>query len=167
MEMVTDRSIETRQITKNRRMRTRRRVDLRREPREGVVAISGGVSIEAKQGIPIFVGVSAATCGSGGLAMQRVVIPPGEKCTAHLHIGSETALYVLQGHAETWYGEGLTQRAVTGPGDFLYIPPGVPHCARNLSDTEPVVAITARTDANDQERIQLYDVCPLWLSEAH
>jgi uncharacterized RmlC-like cupin family protein len=127
-----------------------------------VVSIQGGTSIHAKQGIPCFVGVSESTCGAQGLAMQMVIIPPGGKCVPHLHIGSETALYVLQGKAETVYGPDLSERAITGPGDFLYIAPGVPHCARNLSDTEPVVAITARTDANDQERVQLVDTIPAW-----
>ena len=128
----------------------------------GIAAVRGGAPIDGKQGIPTFVGVSAATCGSRGLAMQRVIIPPGGKCRPHSHIGSETALYVLSGCAETRYGEGLTERVVTGPGDFLYIPPGVPHCARNLSETEPVIAVTARTDADDQQRVRLYDTCPMW-----
>ena len=100
----------------------------------------------------------SATLGSYGLSMQRVVIPPGGKCQPHSHIGSETALYVLSGHAVTYHGPGLTQRTDSGPGDFLYIAPGVPHCAYNLSDTEPVIAITARTDANDQERVAPYDI---------
>ena len=123
----------------------------------GVTATNGRVSIDAKQGIPCFVGISERTAGSYGLSMQRVVIPPGGKCNPHSHIGSETALYVISGHAETFHGPGLAQRTISGPGDFLYIAPGVPHCAYNLSDTEPVIAITARTDANDQERVEPYD----------
>jgi uncharacterized RmlC-like cupin family protein len=138
------------------------RNDAENAPTGGVVSIQGGTSINAKQGIPCFVGVSESTCGAHGLAMQMVIIPPGGKCVPHLHIGSETALYVLQGQAETVYGPGLSERAITGPGDFLYIAPGVPHCARNLSDTEPVVAITARTDANDQERVEIVDIPPVW-----
>jgi uncharacterized RmlC-like cupin family protein len=124
----------------------------------GVVAMQGGESIEAKQGIPCFVGVSERISGSYGLSMQTVIIPPGGQCNPHSHIGAETALYIISGNAETYYGPGLTQRTVSGPGDFLYIAPGVPHCAYNLSETEPVVAVTARTDANDQERIDPYDV---------
>src|SRR5215813_2191433 len=94
----------------------------------GVVAMHGGESIEAKQGIPCFVGVSERLSGSYGLSMQRVIIPPGGKCNPHSHIGSETALYVISGHAVTYHGPGLTQRTVSGPGDFVYIAPGVPHC---------------------------------------
>src|SRR5690349_21510303 len=124
----------------------------------GVVGMHSGEEIDAKQGIPISVGVSARTCGSYGLSMQRVVIPPGGHCRPHSHVGSETALYVLSGRAVTYHGPGLTHRTESGPGDFLYIAPDVPHCAYNLSDTEPVIAITARTDANDQERVAPYEM---------
>src|SRR5438309_6153903 len=105
MRALTDGTVKSRRssMTPGRGVRSSRHIGARK----GVVAVSGGVSIEAKQGIPMFVGVSAATCGSRGLAMQRVVIPPGGKCNPHTHLGSETALYVLQGYAETWYGEGL------------------------------------------------------------
>jgi uncharacterized RmlC-like cupin family protein len=123
----------------------------------GVVCTHEGEETKAKQGIPIYVGVSERNSGSYGLSMQRVVIPPGGHCRPHSHVGSETALYILSGHAVTYHGRGLTQRTESGPGDFVYIAPGVPHCAYNLSDTEPVIAITARTDANDQERVAPYE----------
>jgi uncharacterized RmlC-like cupin family protein len=45
---------------------------------------------------------------------------------------------------------------VTRAGDFLFVPPGVPHQAVNLSETEPAVAIIARNDANEQERVIPY-----------
>jgi uncharacterized RmlC-like cupin family protein len=45
---------------------------------------------------------------------------------------------------------------VTEAGDFLFVPPGVPHQAVNLSDTEPAVAIIARNDANEHERVVPY-----------
>ena len=47
---------------------------------------------------------------------------------------------------------GVSHRA----GDFLYIPADVPHQPRNLSTTEPAIAIVARTDANEQESVVLY-----------
>ena len=137
--------------------------DLARERTEcgmlaGGLVVSKGEDVIAKQGIPIRVGVSERISGSYGLSMQKVVIPPGASCRAHIHLGSETALYVISGHAVNYYGPGLTQRRECGPGDFIYIAPGLPHCAHNMSELEPVVAITARTDANDQERVQVYDV---------
>jgi uncharacterized RmlC-like cupin family protein len=127
------------------------------EQSPGVVAVRSGVAIDARQQIPYFVGVSEATTGAHGLSMQLVVIPPGGAAAPHIHEGYETAIYVLSGQVETLYGPGLRERVVNGPGEFLYIAPDVPHQARNLSDTEPAVGIVARNDANEQERVILYD----------
>jgi uncharacterized RmlC-like cupin family protein len=45
---------------------------------------------------------------------------------------------------------------ITSAGDFLFVPQGVPHQAINLSHTEPAVAIVARNDANEQDRVVAY-----------
>ena len=110
----------------------------------------GGV---ARQQLGYFLGVSAETCGSTGLAMHLVVVPPGASAEPHHHDGYETAIYQLEGRVETRYGDRLEQSVVTEAGDFLFVPPGVPHQAVNLSETEPAVAIIARNDANEQERV--------------
>jgi uncharacterized RmlC-like cupin family protein len=123
----------------------------------GVIAVRAAVSIQAKQQIPYFVGISEATAGARGLSLQLVVIPPGGEAAPHIHQGYETAIYVLEGQVETLYGPGLRERVVNGPGEFLYIAPDVPHQARNLSATEPAVGLVARNDANEQERVILYD----------
>jgi uncharacterized RmlC-like cupin family protein len=123
----------------------------------GVVAVRSGVSIEARQQIPYFVGISEATAGAQGLSMQLVVIPPGGAALPHIHQGYETAIYVLSGRVETRYGPGLREAVVSGPGEFLYIAADVPHQARNLSDTEPAMGLVARNDANEQERVIPYD----------
>jgi len=47
---------------------------------------------------------------------------------------------------------------LTETGDFLFVPPGVPHQARNLSDTESAAAIVARNDARDEEHVVPYSV---------
>jgi uncharacterized RmlC-like cupin family protein len=44
-----------------------------------------------------------------------------------------------------------------GLGDFLFIPPGVPHQALNLSTTERAVGLVARNDSSEQENVVLYD----------
>ena len=41
----------------------------------------------------------------------------------------------------------------TSAGDFIFIEPGVPHEVFNVSDTEPVVAVVARSDASEWEHI--------------
>ena len=106
-----------------------------------------------RQQLEYFLGVSGDTCGSTGLAMHLVVVPPGAAAEPHYHDGYETAIYQLEGRVETRFGEGLEQSVVTEAGDFLFVPPGVPHQAVNLSETEPAVAIIARNDANEQERV--------------
>jgi len=54
-----------------------------------------------------------------------------------------------------WYGDKLDKHLVAGAGDFLYIPANLPHLPYNLSDVESCIALVARTDANDQESVEL------------
>jgi uncharacterized RmlC-like cupin family protein len=119
------------------------------------VVVRGGEETK-RQRLEYFVGVSAASCGARGLAMSLVVVPPGGAAEPHLHDGYETAIYQLEGRVETRYGPGLAQSVVTEPGDFLFIPAGVPHQPVNLSETESAKAIVARNDANESERVVPY-----------
>lgn len=108
-----------------------------------------------KQGLDYLPGVSAQTTGSRGLCMHLLTIPPGGRAKAHLHAEHETAIYVLQGTTEMWYGEGLRERLSAAAGDFIYIPAGMPHLPINTSQTEQCVAVLARTDPNEQESVML------------
>jgi uncharacterized RmlC-like cupin family protein len=63
---------------------------------------------------------------------------------------------VIEGRVETRYGEGLTQSIISEAGDFLFVPPGVPHEAINLSATEPARAIVARNDPAEQDKVAPY-----------
>jgi uncharacterized RmlC-like cupin family protein len=67
----------------------------------------------------------------------------------------KTAIYVLEGRVAVWFGEQLESRVEVGSGDFLYIPPGVPHVPANASDTEWARGVVARTDPNEQESVEL------------
>lgn len=122
-----------------------------------VVAVRPREEIATVQRLPYFIGLSAATAGARGLSMHLVVVPPGAHGEAHVHLGYETGIYVLEGRVETRYGPGLTESVVSEPGDFLFIPPGVPHQPFNLSATEPARAVVARNDANEAERVVPYD----------
>ena len=122
-----------------------------------VVGIRPQREVLTRQRLPYFTGISAETAGSRGLSMHLVVIPPGGSAAPHRHRDYETGIYVLEGRVETRYGEGLTETIVSVAGDFLFIPPDVPHQARNLSDTEPARAIVARNDPNEQENVVPYD----------
>ena len=110
-----------------------------------------------KQHVPYFLGISAATAGARGLSLHLVCIPPGAAAEPHVHRGHETAVYLLEGRVMTRYGPGLAQSVINEAGDFLYIPPDVPHQPINLSSSVPARAIVARNDANEQEHVVLYD----------
>ena len=88
--------------------------------------------------------------------MLKVVIPAGGSAKAHIHKGFESAIYLLQGRVETRYGEGLSKSVINEAGDFIFIPPDVPHQPLNLSDTEPAIAIVTRNDPDEQENVVPY-----------
>ena len=126
-------------------------------PLQQVTALRPGPEIATTQGLPYFTGISADTAGARGLAMHLVVIPPGGAARPHVYQGYETGIYVLQGQVETRYGPQLEQVVVSAAGDFLFIPPGVPHEARNLSQTEAARAVVARNDPNEREKVLPYE----------
>lgn len=126
-------------------------------PSPTVVAVRPDSEVLTSQRLPYFVGISSATAGSGGLSMHLVVIPPGGMSAPHLHRGHETAIYVLAGRVETRYGPGLRDSVISCAGDFLFIPPDVPHQAINLSADEPARAIVARNDPAEQDKVVPYD----------
>jgi uncharacterized RmlC-like cupin family protein len=120
-----------------------------------IVTVRVTESTQSKQGLPIFPGISGKTAGAKGLSMLKLVIPPGGAAEPHIHKGFESAIYLLQGRVETRYGEGLKKSVVNEAGDFIFIPPDVPHQPVNLSNTEPAIAIVARNDPNEQEHVIL------------
>lgn len=124
---------------------------------EDMVTVRPAESFLSKQQLVNFEGISAHTAGSKALCMHMVVFPPGAKAVSHYHNGYETVIYVIKGRVKTLYGVGLKKEMISEPGDFLFIPPNVPHLPMNLSETEEVVAIVARNDPNEQESVVLYD----------
>lgn len=115
------------------------------------VLVSTGVATEGRTGVTYAPGVSAASAGATGLCLQIASLPPGACSHVHLHEEHESAAYVLAGELVLWSGDDLEHEAVARPGDFLFIPPGVPHVVRNPSADEPAVAVLARTDPHEQE----------------
>ena len=110
---------------------------------------------ESKQDLPIFPGISGKTAGAKGLSLLKVVIPAGGSAKPHSHKGFESAIYLIQGRVETRYGEGRKKSVVNEAGDFIFVPPDLPHQPVNLSDTEPAIAIVARNDPEEQEHVIL------------
>lgn len=117
--------------------------------------IRPGEEYQGRQGLAYATGICAESVGSTGLCMHLLEIPPGGRARAHLHEHHETAIYVLSGQAEMWYGEGLREYSTMSPGDLVYIPAGVPHLPGNRSATERCTAVVARTDPNEQESVVL------------
>ena len=117
------------------------------------VLVRAGETAEGKTGVTYAAGISAASAGAKGLCLQLASLPPGGRSRAHQHDDHESAAYVIAGEMVLWFGERLQHRVVAGPGDFLYIPNAVPHLVLNPSDSEPAVAVLARTDPNAQEEI--------------
>ena len=101
--------------------------------------------------------MSAKNVGSKKLSMNVATIPPGGVAKAHIHVDFDVMLYILHGHVRHEFGVGCKQVLENKAGDFIYIEPGLPHEVFNMSDTEPVIAVVARSDASEWENIIDYD----------
>jgi uncharacterized RmlC-like cupin family protein len=134
-------------------------VDLREcvEGGAGIRVIRSGGNCRSWNNISYKAGMSAKNVGSSKLSMNVATIPPGGVAYAHIHVGFELMLYILHGRVRHEYGPGLVQSIDNEAGDFIYIEPDVPHEVFNLSDSEPVVAVVARSDAREWENIIPYD----------
>ena len=113
-----------------------------------------GGSYDGKQGFSYVEGISAERTGSQGICMHLLTLPPGARAKAHMHESHETAIYIISGESEMYYGEGLKEYMVIREGELLYIPANTPHLPMNTSDV-PCVCVLARTDPNEQESVQL------------
>jgi uncharacterized RmlC-like cupin family protein len=127
------------------------------ERRDGIAVIRRSGTCRDWNGIRYKVGMSAKNVGARQLSMNVATIPPGGVARAHVHVGFEVMLYILEGRVRHEYGTGLALSVENEAGDFIFIQPGVPHEVFNLSDTEPVVAVVARSDASEWEHIVAYD----------
>ncbi|GAB2755688.1 cupin domain-containing protein [Streptomyces bullii] len=90
--------------------------------------------------------LSGSTVGSRRLWMGLVENPPLSATDNHHHGDSEAGIYVVSGHPVFVYHDGTQEvRVAAGPGDFLLVPPFVPHREENPDPDEPVVVVIART----------------------
>jgi uncharacterized RmlC-like cupin family protein len=121
-----------------------------------IIVVRSDTETMTRQDLPYFIGISASTAGATGISMSLAIIPPGGSAKPHIHPGHETAIYLLKGRVETRYGEGLNQTIISETGDFIFVPPNVPHQPHNLSLTEPAYAIVARNDPDEQEKVISY-----------
>ena len=123
----------------------------------GISVIRNGETVRSWNGIQYQAGLSAKNVNVKHLSMNVATVPPGGVAYAHVHVGFEVMLYILQGRVRHEFGDRLTESVENSAGDFIYIEPGVPHEVLNLSDTEPVVAVVARSDASEWQNIVPYE----------
>jgi uncharacterized RmlC-like cupin family protein len=90
--------------------------------------------------------VNFARVGAQKLWAGTVQIFPNAKTGAHHHGALESVLYVLRGRARMRWGERLEYTSEAGPGDFIYVPPYVPHQEINASADETLACVLVRSD---------------------
>ena len=94
--------------------------------------------------------ITHASAGANKLWAGTVTIHPNAKTGPHHHGKLESVIYVISGRARMRWGERLEFVAEAGPGDFIYVPPFVPHQEINASRDAPLACVVVR---NDQETI--------------
>ena len=89
--------------------------------------------------------ITHARAGAEKLWAGTVVIHPKAKTGAHHHGALESVIYVVGGRARMKWGDRLEFVAEAGPGDFIFVPPYVPHQEINANDDEPLSCVLVRS----------------------
>jgi uncharacterized RmlC-like cupin family protein len=89
--------------------------------------------------------ITFARVGAEKLWAGTVHIHPNAKTGAHHHGPLESVIYVISGRARMRWGEALEFVAEAGPGDFIYVPPFVPHQEINASPDQPLACVLVRS----------------------
>ncbi len=89
--------------------------------------------------------INFARVGAEKLWAGTVTIHPNAKTGAHHHGALESIIYVVRGRARMRWGERLEFVAEAGPGDFIYVPPYVPHQEINAEPAESLECILVRS----------------------
>jgi uncharacterized RmlC-like cupin family protein len=89
--------------------------------------------------------ITHARAGAEKLWAGTVVVAPDARTAAHHHGDLETILYIVKGRARFRWGDHLEFSEEAGPGDFIFVPPYVPHQEMNARPDEPVEAVVVRS----------------------
>jgi uncharacterized RmlC-like cupin family protein len=89
--------------------------------------------------------ITHARAGAEKLWAGTVVVAPDARTAAHHHGALETILYIVKGRARFRWGDHLEFSEEAGPGDFIFVPPYVPHQEMNARPDEPVEAVVVRS----------------------
>ena len=90
--------------------------------------------------------INAARVGAEKLWAGTVVIHPDARTGPHHHGHLESVIYVVAGRARMRWGDRLEYTAEAGPGDFIFVPPYVPHQEINASTDTPLSCVVVRSD---------------------
>ena len=108
--------------------------------------------------------INYARVGAQKIWAGTVRIEPNAKTGPHHHGSLESVIYVVRGRARMRWGEHLEYTAEAGPGDFIYIPPYVPHQEINALTQDPLECVVVRSD---QEAVVInLDIEPVEKPEA-
>jgi uncharacterized RmlC-like cupin family protein len=108
----------------------------------------GHLSAETVQsaGMRRHAAISGDLAGSEKIWMGESYVTPGARSSDHHHGESETGIYVVSGHPVfVFLEDGIESRIETGPGDYVYVPPFVPHREENPSTDEEAIVVLARS----------------------
>jgi uncharacterized RmlC-like cupin family protein len=93
-------------------------------------------------------GVSTQHTPATRIWFGKVSNEPGYRSLPHHHGEAETGGYVLTGSARIYFGEDYSEFLDMAEGDFVFVPPFMPHVEANMSTTDELVWLTARTPEN-------------------
>jgi len=117
--------------------------------------------------------INFARVGAQKLWAGTVTIHPNAKTGAHHHGHLESVIYVLKGKARMRWGDNLEYIAEAGPGDFIFVPPYVPHQEINALEDESLECVLMRSDG-EAVAVNLPDLEPveapesvMWIDPTH
>ena len=116
--------------------------------------------------------INLARVGAHKIWAGTVKIAPNAKTGAHHHGPLESVIYIVRGRARMRWGERLEYVAEAGPGDFIFVPPYVPHQEINAAANEPLECVLVRSDNEavvvnlDIEPIERPEQVP-WIDPIH
>ncbi len=116
--------------------------------------------------------INLARVGAQKLWAGTVTIHPNAKTGAHHHGALESVIYVVRGRARMRWGEKLEYVAEAGPGDFIFVPPYVPHQEINAAPDQPLECVLVRSDNEavvvnlDIEPVERPETVP-WVDPIH
>jgi len=117
--------------------------------------------------------INHARVGAQRIWAGTVAIDPNAKTGVHHHGALESVIYVISGKARLRWGERLEFVAEAGPGDFIYVPPYVPHQEINADPAQVLQCVLVRSD-NEAVVVNIDNVEPIeppenvyWVDPTH